>query len=217
MYSRCVLQINTLFVREFPGALRLRHPTQSYVLTGDNCVRFPGARWTSFQKLGEVCTGEIIMSDEFYYRLAREDDFPTIKGFYGYLNKYYQQTGYLLPTPENVSQLWMDSFVRTLGRFSNLIVVEVKDQVIGFILSRIKRSPPYMGGVLVGELSDMWVVEEYRRSGVGKQLIVLGLEWVKEQKVHSVEVQIPVGINASWKICESLGFVMDYRHGRLIF
>lgn len=156
------------------------------------------------------------MSDEINYRFAREDDFPIIMKFYVYLNKYYQQTGFLLPSPENVSQLWMDSFVRTLGRFSILIVAEVKDQVVGFILARIKRSPPYMGGVLVGELSDMWVVEEYRKTGIGKQLIVLGLEWVKEQKVHSVEVQIPVGIDASWRICESLGFVMDYRHGRLM-
>lgn len=156
------------------------------------------------------------MSDEIVYRLARADDFPIIMEFYKYLNKYYQQTGYLLPCPENVSQLWLDSFVRTLGRFSILFVAEDKDKVIGFILSRIKRSPPYMGGVMVGELSDMWVVEEYRRFGVGRKLIVLGLDWVKAQKVHSVEVQIPVGIDASLRICESLGFIMDYRHIRLV-
>lgn len=155
------------------------------------------------------------MSDEIKYRLAREEDFPIIMEFYTYLNKHFQKTGYLLPSPEDIGQLWLDSFVRTLGRFSILYVAEVNDRVIGFILARIKRLPPYMGGAMVGEISDMWIEENFRRLGIGKQLSILCLDWLKEQKVHSVEIQVLVGNKASWKLYEGFGFVRDYWHARL--
>jgi ribosomal protein S18 acetylase RimI-like enzyme len=166
--------------------------------------------------MAKVNPGGDFMSDEVSYRLAREEDYPIAMKFYSLLNKHFQKTGYLLPSPENIGQLWLDSFVRTLGRFSIMYVAEGEGRVVGFILARIKRLPPYMGGVMVGELSDMWIEEEYRRLGIGKQLSVLCLDWLKEQKVHSVEIQVLVGNDASWKLYENFGFVLDYRHARLM-
>lgn len=156
------------------------------------------------------------MSEKVSYRLAREDDFPKAMEYYSNLNKHFQKTGYLLPSPDNIGQLWLDSFVRTLGRFSIMYVAEVEGKMVGFILARIKRLPPYMGGVMVGEISDMWIEEDFRRLGIGKHLSTLCLDWLKKQKVHSVEIQVLVGNEASWKLYEGFGFVMDYFHGRLI-
>jgi RimJ/RimL family protein N-acetyltransferase len=68
----------------------------------------------------------------------------------------------------------------------------------------------------VGELSDAWVVAGYRRLGIGKQLSILCLDWLKEQKVHSVEVKGLVGDEVSWKLYESFGFVTDFRDARLM-
>ena len=156
------------------------------------------------------------MSEEVNYRLATESDYPVAMEFYAFLNKHYQKTGYLLPSPENIGRLWLDTFVRTLGRFSIVYVAQVEGRVVGFSLARIKCLPPYMGGVMVGELGDIWVVEEYRRLGIGKQLSILCLDWLKEQKVHSVEVKVLVGDEASWKLYESFGFVTDFRDARLM-
>jgi len=58
------------------------------------------------------------LSEEVIYRLATESDYPVAMELYTFLNKHYQKTGYLLPSPENIGRLWLDTFVRTLGRFS---------------------------------------------------------------------------------------------------
>jgi ribosomal protein S18 acetylase RimI-like enzyme len=156
------------------------------------------------------------------YRETIEADFPVITSMYTELNRHFYATGYRLPHPENVGQIWLDSFRRTLGRFSYSIVAEMPDvtgvlYIVGFILARVKRVPPYMGGVLVGELSDMWIVPEARRLGIGDKLSRLALDWERKQGVHSVEIQVLLENEASWRIFDRMGFKQEFRVARLLW
>ncbi len=155
--------------------------------------------------------------EDVKYRLAEERDVPKIKEMYSLLNHHFYRTGYRLPSPENVSDIWWDTFRRTLGRFSNSWVAEVGDIMVGFITCRVKRVPAYMGGVMVGELSDMWIIPEARRLGVGDTLSRTALEWLKTQDVHSVEIQVLLSNEASWTLFERMGFKQEYRLGRLVW
>lgn len=154
--------------------------------------------------------------DSLIYRPATEADFPQLATMYAKLNAYFYEVGYLLPRPENVGDAWLESFRRTLGRFSNVFVAEQEGRLLGFILCRLKRLPAHMGGVLVGEVSDVWVEAEARRSGVGEALVKSGVEWMRGQGVHSVEVQVLGGNDASLKFFESLGFKLELRALRLV-
>jgi len=149
------------------------------------------------------------------YRLATEADFPALAEMYAKLNTYFYQVGYLLPRPEDVGELWVDSFRRTLGRFSNVFVAEGEGRLLGFHLCRLKRLPAHMGGIMAGEVSDVWVEPEVRRLGVGDALVQAGLEWMRQQGVHSVEVQVLSQNEGSLKFFESLGFQLEYRALRL--
>ncbi len=151
------------------------------------------------------------------YRTAAEADFPTLAAMYARLNAYFYEMGYRLPHPENVGQVWLDSFRRTLGRFSQVFVAEMDGEVVGFMLCRVKRVPAHMGGVLVGELSDMWIVEKARRKGIGDKLSRLALDWLRGQGVHSVEIQVLRDNEASWKLYERMGFQLEFRVGRLLW
>lgn len=142
---------------------------------------------------------------EMIYRLAEEADLPAVAGMYEKLDRYFRSLSYRFPEVENVGQLWLDSFRRTLGRFSVLHVAQHQDELVGFVLGRVKRVAPYLGGVLVGELSDIWVEPEARRSGAGERLARLDFEWLKAQGVHSVEVQILEGNLISQAFFQSLG------------
>lgn len=154
---------------------------------------------------------------EVSYRLVEESDFPTIKEMYTLLNSYFYKMGYRLPHPENVGDLWLDSFRRTLGRFSNVFIAELDGQVVGFMLCRLKRVPSYMGGVMVGELSDMWIDSSARRMGIGDKLSRLAMEWMHAQGAHSVEIQVLRDNEASWKLYERMGFQLEFRVGRLLW
>jgi GNAT superfamily N-acetyltransferase len=121
--------------------------------------------------------------DAVTYRQATEADFPVVTSMYAKLDQLLRQHTYTFPTVENVGELWLDMFRRTLGRFSVLYVAEYQSEVVGFIVARVKRVPEYLGGVMVGELKDMWVEHNVRRLGIGEKLLRLAIEWCREQKV----------------------------------
>jgi GNAT superfamily N-acetyltransferase len=149
------------------------------------------------------------------YREATEADFPVITGMYAKLDKLLRQHTYTFPEVENVGQLWLDTFRRTLGRFSVLYVAEYQGQVVGFIIARLKRVPEYLGGVMVGELKDMWVEHEVRRLGIGEKLLRLAIEWCQAQNVYSVEAQILLGNDPILKLVEYLGMKRELYQLRL--
>lgn len=153
---------------------------------------------------------------EVVFRPAEAADFPRLSEMYERLNAYYSQVGYRLPQPQDVGQAWVESFQRTLGRFSNVFVAVAGESLAGMILCRVKRLPHYMGGVMVGEISDIWVEPVFRREKVGEQLVHLGLDWLRRQGVHSVEIQVLSGNQGAWQFFEELGFELEYRAARLI-
>lgn len=154
---------------------------------------------------------------EVIYRIGTEDDFPVIKGFYENLDAFFREIDLGLPMPEDVGQAWLDSFSRLYGKFALVHIAEIDGEIVGFMLSRIKRVPPYWGGVMVGTLSDMWVEEKGRRLGIGRKLSELALDWLREQGVHSIEIQVLEKNDPSWKLYESIGFKPELRQARLLW
>jgi ribosomal protein S18 acetylase RimI-like enzyme len=152
---------------------------------------------------------------EIAFRLADPVDFPALAEMYERLNAYYSLVGYRLPRPDNVGQAWVESFQRTLGRFSVVYLACSGERLAGMILCRVKRLPPYMGGVMVGEISDIWVEPDFRRERLGEQLVRLGLEWLRGQAVHSVEIQVLSGNESAWRFFQGLGFELEFQAARL--
>jgi ribosomal protein S18 acetylase RimI-like enzyme len=150
------------------------------------------------------------------FRPAEPGDFPVLAEMYERLNTYYFQVGYRLPRPDNVGQAWLESFQRTLGRFSMVYVADMGEDLVGFILCRVKRLPQHMGGVMVGEISDVWVESAYRRERLGEQLVRLGLDWLRQQGVHSVEIQVLRDNQGAWRFFQELGFELEFQAARLI-
>lgn len=148
-------------------------------------------------------------------RPATELDLPALADMYVELNTYFYEVGYTLPHPESVGEVWVDSFKRTLGRFSNVFIAELDSKPAGFILCRVKRLAPYMGGVMVGEVSDVWVAPFARRMGIAAELCRTGIDWMRLQDVHSIEVQVLCRNESSQKLFESLGFVPELQMSRL--
>jgi GNAT superfamily N-acetyltransferase len=146
-----------------------------------------------------------LSEDNVIYRHATEADFPIVAAMYARLDQLLRQHTYTFPEVENVGELWLDMFRRTLGRFSVLYVAEYQGEVVGFIVARVKRVPEYLGGVMIGELKDMWVEHKVRRLGIGEKLLRLAIEWCREQKVYSVEAQILLGNEPIIKLVEYLG------------
>jgi RimJ/RimL family protein N-acetyltransferase len=149
------------------------------------------------------------------YREATEADFPAVAALYEKLDQLLRQYTYNFPKVEQVGVLWLEMFRRTLGRFSVLYVSEIEGEVVGFIVARLKRVPEYLGGVMVGELKDMWVEPKVRRYGIGEKLLHMAIQWCRSQNVYSVEAQILIGNDPIIRVVEHLGMKKELYQFRL--
>lgn len=154
-------------------------------------------------------------SPEPIYREAVETDFPAVAALYEKLDGLLRQHTYTFPQVEKVGELWLDMFRRTLGRFSVLFVAELDGEIVGFIVARLKRVPEYLGGVMVGELKDMWVEPKVRRLGIGEALLRRAIEWCRSQDVYSCEAQILLGNEPIIQLVEYLGMKKELYQLRL--
>jgi ribosomal protein S18 acetylase RimI-like enzyme len=152
---------------------------------------------------------------EAIVRPAVESDLAEVARMYADLDAHYRQFPYHFARIENLGQAWLDSFRRTLGRYSQLFVAELDGQIVGFSLVRLKRVAPYLGGFLVGEISDVWVHPAARRLHIGEALNLQAIVWLREQGAESVEVQVLEGNEPIQHLYHKLGFRPELRQLRL--
>jgi len=152
---------------------------------------------------------------EAIVRPAAQEELPAVARMYEDLDAHYRQFPYHFPRVEDLGQAWLDSFRRTLGRFSQLFVAELDGKIVGFSLGRLKRVAPYRGGYLVGEISDVWVHPDARRLHIGEVLNRQAIAWLGNQGAESVEVQVLEGNQPIQHLYQKLGFQTELRQMRL--
>lgn len=149
------------------------------------------------------------------YRTVVDSDFSVIAQYYSDLLEVYTDLGYRLPKPDNAGSLWVDSFKRTLGRFSQVFIAEIDREIVGFALTRLKRLPPFQGGSLVAELSDIYLLEKARHTGIATTLCHMVINWAQENGALSVEAQILNSNESSRRMFAALGFKTELSQVRL--
>lgn len=147
--------------------------------------------------------------DDFSIRPAAEQDLPEVAVAWRLLQNFHANLGLAFSLEPDAQEKWLASFQRTLGRFSFLWIVRQDELLRAFLLARIKQSPSYLGGVQVGEISDLYVDDSLRGSGIGSRLVEAAMQKFEELKVHSVEVQIQAGNDGGLTFWQKLGFKLD--------
>lgn len=146
---------------------------------------------------------------EAQVREATAEDLPAVGAAWLQLQQFHRSLGMDFPLEEAAIEKWLASFQRTLGRFSFLWVIGEPAKPAAFLLARVKQSPAYLGGVQVGEISDLYADESLRGSGAGTQLVQTAMQKFRELKVHSVEVQVQAGNDAGLAFWSKQGFDQD--------
>jgi ribosomal protein S18 acetylase RimI-like enzyme len=149
-------------------------------------------------------------------RLMRLDDLPAVEALWTQYDSYHHSLGLAFPQPELAAAAWRASFERTLGRFSYLWVAEKDGFVAGFLLARLKRTPAFLGGVLVGEISDLYVSDSLRGQKVGSRLAVMAVDALRAQQVHSIEVQVLQRNTCALAFWQKQGFDAELTQVRLL-
>jgi ribosomal protein S18 acetylase RimI-like enzyme len=149
-------------------------------------------------------------------RLMRPEDLPAIEALWTQYDSYHHSLGLAFPQPEQAAAAWRASFERTLGRFSYVWVAEKDSIVAGFLLARLKRTPAFLGGVLIGEISDLYVSDSLRGQKVGSRLAAAAIETLRAQRVHSIEVQVLQRNTGALAFWQKQGFGVELTQVRLL-
>lgn len=68
------------------------------------------------------------------------------------------------------------------------LIAVAEDKVVGYLIGAIAETPQYRNVSKLAELENMFVLEEYRSTGVGKKLVDEFIGWCKKQEASRVFV-----------------------------
>ncbi|MQC26215.1 MAG: GNAT family N-acetyltransferase [Chloroflexi bacterium] len=147
--------------------------------------------------------------NKIHIRPAEDEDLPALAELWAALDRFHRSLGLAFPEVTDAPGQWLASFQRTLGRFSFVWLAETDNGPRAFLLARLKLSPAYLGGVQAGEISDLYVDDELRGQGAGRQLVDAAMQKFAELGVHSVEVQVQAGNDQGLDFWRKQGFALD--------
>src|SRR5262249_6462532 len=125
----------------------------------------------------------------------RPGDGPTVEALFTRMYAHMMQHGLRLPLAPNGAQLWVDSAVRGHGRSGHLVVCVVDGNVAGFAHGAIKLAPGYLGGQKLGVVTHVFVEDQVRSMGLGRQMVEALEAWLTAHGSLSIELQV-LGLNA---------------------
>jgi ribosomal protein S18 acetylase RimI-like enzyme len=93
------------------------------------------------------------------------------------------------------------------------VFVATKDgEIVGTIRATIKEAPSFYKDKWIGYTDDLVVKEEYRRKGIGGQLISKSIEYYKSKDISIVESKIYEFNKPSQALSEKLGFKKTFSY-----
>lgn len=92
---------------------------------------------------------------------------------------------------------------------SDILVYEVYDKVVGFILLQAKQRPDFQF-IVTGKhcfIMDLIVTENYRGKGFGTALMMSAKDWAKEQGCSFINLDVLSNNPKAIALYERLGFI----------
>jgi ribosomal protein S18 acetylase RimI-like enzyme/acyl carrier protein len=117
----------------------------------------------------------------------------------------FTSAGLLLPLVPGGEKLWLQGMERLSDTVAIVTGASIGRDLIGFAAAQCKMMPAHLGGKLVGEISYIYVLPNWRRSGIARRLVKDMQNWFVERKVSSIELQVLAGNSGArdfWKRLE---------------
>ncbi len=94
---------------------------------------------------------------------------------------------------------------------SHALVALDKEKVVGFSISAIKNHPPVFTETKYGEIIDLAIHDDYRRQGIGEEMLNIIFEWFDAHDARRIELRVAAKNMIGYSFWEKHGFV-EYLH-----
>ena len=114
------------------------------------------------------------------------------------------------PNPEEMYRRWLTS--RSQDPRSAFFVAEASVKplkLVGFIVGTVEKEIPIYRLDEYGFIHDLWVDEDYRHEGAGRQLVMLAIERFKNIGCKQIRLDTAAANEPARKLFASCGFRAD--------
>jgi ribosomal-protein-alanine N-acetyltransferase len=118
----------------------------------------------------------------------------------------------MVTLPEHYSDYFFESLLRELPEA--FIVAEVDDRVIGYIMCKIEfgfSNFRKLGFVKKGHVVSVAVLEQHRGKGIGKALMLEGINGVISRKSDEIYLEVRISNTQAIRMYQKLGFQIKSR------
>jgi ribosomal protein S18 acetylase RimI-like enzyme len=92
-------------------------------------------------------------------------------------------------------------------RNARIIVAEIENEVIGYMIGAIERMKPHQFGPgRIGKISDAIVEEEYRRLGAARRMTIELINWFRKNNIKGIVLSVDARNIIGIKAWQKLGF-----------
>ena len=145
--------------------------------------------------------------------------FPKFDGVAELFRMFYtemEHQGLLLSLASGGEKAWIDSLRQRLGKIAALFVAEDANALVGFSSGFIKLLPAILGGGKIGFIDGLYVLPGYRGQKIASDLYSQIEDWLMQQKVQNIELQVLVGNLAGYRFWQSKGYTAELYQMRKI-
>jgi ribosomal-protein-alanine N-acetyltransferase len=118
----------------------------------------------------------------------------------------------MIALPEHYSNYFFESILRELPEA--FIVAELNGKIIGYIMCKIEfgfSNFRKLGFVKKGHVVSVAVLEEHRGKGIGKALMLEGINGVMSRRSDEIYLEVRVSNESAIKMYEKIGFQIKSR------
>lgn len=140
-------------------------------------------------------------------RKATINDIPVIGKLY---REQYEEMSKLIPDFIKEGDQSTEFIENTISNEnSDILVCEIDDIIIGFILLQAKQRPDF-SFIVPGKycyIMDLIVTEKYRNNGFGTELMNSAKIWAKEKDCRFINLEVLTNNPKAIALYEKLGFI----------
>ena len=130
-----------------------------------------------------------------------------VEDLFADLYDYMEDTGLQMPLVDGGEKKWRNSIEKLVGgRFGILLGAISNEKLIGFSHGAIRYSADYLGGLMVGYITHLFVMPEFRSSRIGYKLLSDVEDWFDSKGVHSYELQVLCDNSLGIRFWEKMGY-----------
>lgn len=114
----------------------------------------------------------------------------SVSSLFGKMYVEMSGMGLMVGLAEDGADKWIKGIEKTLGRMSYLLAAQNENKTLGFAHGSLRFLPDYLGGDLTGNITHIYVDENFRGEGIAGGLLNELENWFLRKKAASVDLEI---------------------------